>query len=138
MAKNTALHDDPLDAWRKYLTQTEREWNTYLNEFMGSDGFSRVMGTWMTSFLAAQKSMGSAIERTLTSVSVPTRSDVQDLGERLGRIEERLRRIETAIAPAPARSQQKTPPRTRKPPAKSVKPKSAKPAKRAKKKASQS
>ena len=107
---------DPMDAWRQYLTQAEREWNQYLNQAMGSDAFSQVMGTWMSSFLAMQKNVGETVEKYLTSFNLPSRSDITDLGERLTRIEDRLRRIETTVTPSEPSSRRPTPPRTRKPP----------------------
>ena len=105
-----------MDAWRQRLTQAERDWNKYFNDVMGSDAFAQVMGTWMNGFLAVQKSTGEAVERYLAGFNFPTRSDVTEIGERLTMIEERLRRIEAAVAPEPARSRSRTPPRTRRPP----------------------
>ena len=115
MPKSTAT-TDPMDAWRKQLTQAERDWNQYFNEAMGSDAFSQVMGTWMNGFLTVQKNTGEAVERYLAGFNLPTRSDITEISERLTTIEERLRRIEAATAGGPAKPRNRTPPRTRKPP----------------------
>ena len=70
-----------------------------------------------------QKSMSEGMERYFTALSLPTRSDVVDLGERLSRIESRLHSIEDDLAKLAgasqrdgrARSAPPRPPRTRKP-----------------------
>jgi hypothetical protein len=138
---------DPLDAWRQRLTEAEREWNQYMNEMMGTDAFAQVMGTWTNGFLMLQKNMGESVERYMASFNVPTRSDVMDLGERLGRIEDRLRRLEKAVAPGAegAAAARRRPTRTRRPtsppesppespPKATATPKAAKPKKAAKSK----
>lgn len=117
MSKTSSTTDDPFEVWRQYLNKAERDWNSYFNDVMGSDAFSQVMGTWMTSLLTAQKTLGETFERHLAGINIPTRSDVVEIGERLTRIEDRLRRIEAATTRPAERPRRPTPPRTRTPPA---------------------
>jgi len=112
---------DPFAWWRDWLVQSERQWNTALNEMMGSDQFAGSMGRWMELYLGVQKNINETLGRALTGMNVPNRDDVVELGQRLSAIEERLARIETLIergtgvaAATPAR---RRPPRTRQPPA---------------------
>lgn len=115
---------DPFALWRDWVADSERQWNAFLNNAMATDEFSQAMGRFMDIYLNMQKSMNEVMGRYLQSANMPTRNDILALGERLSQIDDRLGRLETAIAAglsakappsrtpasAPAR-----PPRTRKP-----------------------
>ena len=112
---------DPLAWWRDWLVQSERQWNSALNEMMGSDQFAGSMGRWMEVYLGVQKNLNETLGRALTGMTVPNRDDVAELGQRLAAIEERLARIETLIergtGVSAVTAERRRPPRTRKPPA---------------------
>ncbi len=116
---------DPLALWRDWVANSERQWNSFLNNAMATDEFSQTMGRMMDVYLNVQKQMNEVMGRYLQVINVPTRNDVIAIGERLSQIEERLVSIEDAItagqratgaepattgAPPAAR-----PPRTKKP-----------------------
>jgi polyhydroxyalkanoic acid synthase PhaR subunit len=112
---------DPFAWWRDWLVQSERQWNTALNEMMGSDQFAQSMGRWTEVYLGVQKNLNETLGRALTGMNVPNRDDVAELGQRLSAIEERLARIETLIERGTGvtvpTAERRRPPRTRKPPA---------------------
>lgn len=102
--------------WREWLTQSERQWNTFLNSMMGSDQFGQTLAQFMNVQMAAQKSMGEAFERYQRAL-MPGSTDNVALGERLAAIEQRLDRLEAGAGPSPARkTARKRPPRTKRPP----------------------
>jgi polyhydroxyalkanoic acid synthase PhaR subunit len=111
---------DPFAWWREWLVQSERQWNTALNELMGTDQFASSMGRWMELYLGVQKNLNETLGRALTGMNVPNRDDVAELGQRLSAIEERLARIETMIergtGVSATATERRRPPRTRKPP----------------------
>ena len=120
---------DPFAAWRDWVGQSERQWNTFLNEAMATDEFGQSMGQFMDVYLNMQRGMNEVMGRYLTALNLPSRSDVLSLANRLSDIEGRLSGIEDTLhelrkllensgpaingkvdeAPAPK------PPRTRKP-----------------------
>ena len=114
-------NSDPFAWWRDWLVQSERQWNSALNEMMGSDQFASSMGRWMELYLGVQKNVNETLGRALTGMNVPNRDDVVELGHRLSAIEERLARIETLIerstGVSAASPERRRPPRTRNPPA---------------------
>ncbi len=119
---------DPLGMWREWVAQSERQWNAFLNQAMATDEFSQAMGKFMDFYLNLQKGMNEAMSRYLQLVNMPSRQEVLALGERLSAIEERLGRIEGALArergdggrgaQAAEAAAAPRPPRTRKPPTK--------------------
>ncbi|MEX2236844.1 MAG: poly(R)-hydroxyalkanoic acid synthase subunit PhaE [Dehalococcoidia bacterium] len=121
MSNQTPPPADPFGAWRQWLDQSERRWNEFFNEAMGTDQYSQVMGQMTRGYVAMQQQMGEMVERYLKSINVPTRSDLQEISERLSAIESRLISIEGRLPTpaqerAPARAAAPRPPRTRKPP----------------------
>lgn len=113
---------DPFAAWRDWIAQSERQWNTFLNDAMATDEFAESMGRFMDVYLSAQKNVNELMGRYFSTLNVPTRQDVLSLGSRLSEIENRLDGIERALlslraaengaAPADVLAR---PPRTKKP-----------------------
>ena len=128
---------DPIAMWRELTAQWEKSTNEFANETMSSDPFRQGMHGGMNASLTAQKALGELMARYLTMLNLPTRADLQVLGEQLQRIDDHLARIARAVEggpassvaapPGPRRTRQPpkaapaappaTPPRTRKPPA---------------------
>lgn len=125
MADSTTTLPDPMAMWREWVSTSERQWNSFLNNAMATDEFSQAMGRFMDVYLGMQKNLNEVMGRYLQMVNVPTRGDVLSLGERISALEERLIRIEgllmksAAVAPAAkpesSAASKPRPPRTRKP-----------------------
>jgi polyhydroxyalkanoate synthase subunit PhaE len=112
--------------WREWVTQSERQWNAFFNEVMGTEQYSRSMGRLMAMSLDQQKAMSEAMGRYLGALNLPTRSDILSLSDRLSDIEKRLASIEERMerlagsgpTPTPTSASTATaprPPRTKKP-----------------------
>jgi hypothetical protein len=83
--------------WRDWLTETERQWNTFFNDVTGTDSFGRLMGGYMEVYGTIQRLVTHNMERSMSTLNVPTRSDIVDLSERLSTVEERLTSIESSV-----------------------------------------
>jgi hypothetical protein len=128
MAEQTAQEPpiNPLDNWRQFITDSERQWNAFFKDVLGTDAFSGAMNTWVEASLTVQRMIADQLERYYAAFNIPTHSDLVALGERMRVIEETLARVETQLAAArvngrgakasPAKARAK-PRRTRKPPA---------------------
>ena len=83
--------------WRTWLTETERQWNTFFNDVMSTDSFGRFLGGYMDIYSTFQRLVAENMERSLSTLNVPSRSDIVELSERLSGVEERLAGIESSI-----------------------------------------
>ena len=83
--------------WRNWLTDTERQWNGFFNDVMGTDSFGRFMGGYMEIYSTFQRLAAQNMERSLSTLNVPSRSDMVELSERLSGVEERLASIESSL-----------------------------------------
>src|SRR3990170_6263586 len=88
---------EAMELWRNWLTETERQWNSFFSEVMGRDSFGRVAGSYMEAYSVIQRVLNQGMERYLNTFNLPTHSDVVELGERLHNIEERLASLEGNI-----------------------------------------
>src|SRR5439155_4695072 len=106
-----------------WLTETERQSNTFFTQFMCRDSFGRVAGSYMEAYSVVQRALNQGMERYLNTFNLPTHSDVVELGERLHNIEERLATLEANLnnlasaagIPTTAAVTQLRPRRTRRP-----------------------
>ena len=114
---------DLMEFWRQWLTESERQFNAFFNTAMNTDAFSRTTGSYMEVYAGFQRLLAEGMQRYLSLINMPSRSDVIGLGETLRTIEGRLARIEETLeiaaevggaarGPAPVRE----PARTRRPP----------------------
>ena len=123
MSTNESSTPDFTEAWRQWTTQSERQWNEFFNQMMGTEEFSQSLGRNLDVFLHFQKTMNEAMGSFFTAMNVPTRTDVLALGDRMLAIENRLAALEAqvsaalAAAPANGTSARAKPKRTRRPPA---------------------
>jgi hypothetical protein len=112
---------DPAAMFREFVTQWERNVNSFANQVMGTESFSRLMQEAQRLQLALQQATSEAMGRRLAAMNMPTRDDVIRLAEKLADVDRRLARIETlldgdatVVPDEPARTAR---PRTRQPPA---------------------
>jgi hypothetical protein len=88
---------EAMELWRSWLTETERQWNSFFAEVMGRDSFGRFAGSYMEAYSVVQRALNQGMERYLNTFNLPTHSDVVELGERLHNIEERLATLEVNL-----------------------------------------
>src|SRR2546422_8601803 len=88
---------EAMELWRNWLTETERQWNSFFAEVMGRDSFGRVAGSYMEAYSVLQRALNQGMERYLNTFNLPTHSDVVEIGERLHNIEERLASLEANL-----------------------------------------
>ena len=129
MPENTSQtppQPNPLDTWRQFITDSERQWNGFFKDVLGTDRFSAAMNTWVEGSLTVQRMVADQLERYYATFNIPTHSDLLALGERMQAIEETLARLETAVgsgraasstARKPRAKARPKPARTKRPPA---------------------
>ncbi len=104
MAEKTTT-ENPLDAWRQFITDSERQWNGFFKDVLGTDTFSSVMNTWVEASLTVQRMVADNLERYYTAFNIPSHSDLVALAERMKAVEETLARIEAIVTKgAPGRA----------------------------------
>ncbi len=96
---------DPFGVWRETTDagmQALREardanmetWSRLMIDFVNSEAYSRASNEWLDTYLTVsqpfQQALEKAMTQALTSLNMPTRSDVTTLAQRMTNIEIRL------------------------------------------------
>lgn len=108
---------DPAGFFRDMVGEWEKLANSLGNEAMKREEFARGMQGASAASLAVQASLKDANAKALAAANLPTRDDIEALGQRLASVEAALLRIEARlpggappIAPKPAPRRTRTAP----------------------------
>lgn len=93
----TDTNPDVAQMWRSWLTEAERQLNTFFGDVLGTEQFARMSGNFVDGYAVVQRSLNDRMERYLNTFNLPTHSDVVELAERLHGIEERLGSLESTV-----------------------------------------
>lgn len=124
---------NPVAAWQDAIQKWEHELNAWSGQFTSSEEFGALIGQATKATVIAQKAMAEQTEAVLKSLNLPSKSQIDEISERLAVIEDHIAQLrlqlgqpEAGQAPrAPAVSE---PRRTRKPPQPAATGKSPQPA----------
>lgn len=109
---------DPFRAWQDLVQKWEGEINEWSGKMTESDQFSAMMGQATKMNLVAQKAWAERMETMLATLNMPTKSQVEDITERLDRIEDNIERMRLAMEQSGKPQARPEPSRTRKAPKK--------------------
>ena len=108
---------DPMKAWRDWFVTNEREWSESLTRLMKDENVARTLGQEINASLHRQQMFTRELAGPMAAMNMPSRDDIVALGERLGRLEDAVARVEAALVQMNA-GVSTSPARTRKPPRK--------------------
>lgn len=120
MAKDTPT--DPAERFRELVTQWERGFDSFANQLMGTEGFSKTMNRAQDARLGMRQAFSEFMGEQLNTFNMPTRDDIIRLAEAVHALDKRMASVETLLEAAypeaskPASRARKGPPRTKRPP----------------------
>jgi hypothetical protein len=122
MSKDEApTNFEPMKAWRDWFLKNEREWSESLARMIKTDAVSKALGQELNAMLYGQQALSKSMASPMAMMNLPTRDEMTALGERFGRLEDAVARIEAALVQmnSAAGKGAPKPPRTRQPARKS-------------------
>ncbi len=113
---------NPLAAWQGAIQKWEHELNAWSGQFTSSEEFGALVGQATKATVIAQKAMAEQTESVLRSLNMPSKSQIDEISERLAVIEDHLAQIRLQLGQsekgaAPQAASAPEPRRTRRPPA---------------------
>lgn len=88
---------NPMVLWREWFVKSEKAWSQALTEMMGDEKFSKGLGQFMQEALHSHRMFSEAMSQYLANLNLPSRSDVLDVSDRLGQIEDTLAAIQVEL-----------------------------------------
>ena len=91
MAKNDDLN--PIRLWREWIVKSEQMWSDAITDVMGNPQVSAGMGRSMQEFLHMHRMFSESFAQYLSALNLPSRSDILDLSDRIGQLEDAVAAI---------------------------------------------
>src|ERR1700754_1016646 len=96
--------NDPVAMWQKMMGEMEKGFNSFANQAMASPEFSQVVNRAGGVAAGAQKQLGELMEKSLVSMTLPSREQVTGLAERLQSIEAQIGEMKSMLSQIAASS----------------------------------
>jgi hypothetical protein len=112
----------PLAMWRDWVAKSEADWSRNLGEMMKSQPGSAALNRQIEEARVAQRMFAEFAQVSLAMANMPSRSDLEGIDERMGRVEDGLAALSAevvrlrealgsrAATPAPTRNRRPPPP----------------------------
>ncbi|MGH7277914.1 MAG: poly(R)-hydroxyalkanoic acid synthase subunit PhaE, partial [Candidatus Rokuibacteriota bacterium] len=88
--------------WKQFLDQSIDAWSRALGQAMNTEAFAQMLGRTLDQFLVVQaplkKAADQQIEAGLQAFNMPSRTQVTALARQVVEVDERVERLEDAIA----------------------------------------
>ncbi|MES2289916.1 MAG: hypothetical protein V4530_09285 [Pseudomonadota bacterium] len=118
----TTTPTDPMAMFRDAVTQWEKLANEYGSKFLSRPEAAHAMHSATTAGLQVQGAVQDAMAKVLAAANMPSKAEVESIGQRLSAIEASLARIEAQLggnlrepnrppAPKPTRGRKPPPPK---------------------------
>jgi hypothetical protein len=88
--------------WKQFLDQSIEAWSKALSQAMSTEAFAEMMGKtldqWLANQAPAKRLADQSVEAALQTFNLPSRSQVTGVAKQIAEVDERLERLEEAIA----------------------------------------
>jgi hypothetical protein len=81
---------NPQTMWRDWVVKSEQQWSEAMSTLMKDERTGGTLNTQVAQARMMQKQMGELMQMSLASSNLPSRTDIEALEERLGRVEDGL------------------------------------------------
>lgn len=88
---------DPFAAWKALYQTGEETWTTMLEQMMGNQAFVQAMGQYLENSLKAQEVARKAVETNLSTMNLPTKSDLTRLASQIVALDAKLDDLAEAV-----------------------------------------
>lgn len=89
---------NPLALWRDWIVKSETQWSQGLTELMKDERVSGPMGRQVDELRMMQRQFAEIAQASLAAANLPSRSDLEALDERMGRLEDGLAQVAAALS----------------------------------------
>jgi hypothetical protein len=97
----TPMTPDVMTQWKQFLDQSIDAWSRSLGQAMNTEAFAQMLGRYLDQWLVAsapmKKAADQAIDQTLQTLNLASRSQLTAVARQIVELEERVERIEDAV-----------------------------------------
>lgn len=89
---------NPMALWRDWIVKSEAQWSQGLSELLKDENANRMFGRQLDEVRMMQRQFSEVAQASLALFNLPSRSDLEAMDERLGRIEDGLAQVAAAVS----------------------------------------
>jgi hypothetical protein len=112
----TPVTPELMGQWKQFLDQSIEAWSRAVSQAMSTEAFAQMMGKtldqWMVAQAPARRLADQSVESALQALNLASRTQVAGVARQLADLEERLDRLEDALAAVARRLPGPAPPAT--------------------------
>jgi hypothetical protein len=112
----TPVTPELMGQWKQFLDQSIEAWSRAVSQAMSTEAFAQMMGKtldqWMVAQAPARRLADQSVESALQALNLASRTQVAGVAKQLADLEERLDRLEDALAAVARRLPGPAPPAT--------------------------
>ena len=114
----------PTRLWRDWIVKSEAQWSETLSQLLKDERVGDSLNRQLSEMQLAHRQLSEWAQASLAAANLPSRSDIEALDERMGRLEDGLAQLAAAVSqlalalaqqPSTARVSPAAPARNRKP-----------------------
>lgn len=91
------LFVEPMKMWRNWYQKSEQQWSEAITEIMADERMGKRFGKYFQEWLHAHHMFTEMVGQQLASLNLPSRSDVLNVGDRMGEVEDALSALTVEI-----------------------------------------
>ena len=88
---------NPVRLWREWFVKSEKAWSQAMTDAMGDERFSNGLGRYMQEALHTHRMFSESMAQYLANLNLPSRQDILDMSDRLGRVEDALASVQVEL-----------------------------------------
>ena len=88
----------PLALWRDWVVKSETQWSETLSQLLKDPQTSGLVKRQVDELRLAHRQFSEAAQASLAAANLPSRSDLEALDERLGRVEDGLAQVSAQLS----------------------------------------
>jgi len=89
---------NPVQLWREWVVRSEEQWSAALSTLMKDERAGEVFKRQADELRMTHRMFAEMAQASLAAANLPSRSDLEALDERLGRVEDGLASVSAALA----------------------------------------
>ena len=124
MESNDWNNFSPARMWRDWIVKNEAQWSETVSQMLKDERTGEALNRQLSEMQLAHRQLSEWAQASLAAANLPSRSDIEALDERMGRLEDGLAQLAAAVSqlalalaqqPSTARVSPAAPARNRKP-----------------------
>lgn len=89
---------NPVAMWRDWFVKSEAQWSEYMSALLKNEQAGGPLNRQLGELQMMHRQFGEMAQAALAAANLPSRSDLEALDERLGRVEDGLAQVAAGLA----------------------------------------